>query len=185
MSRILPTTGRPEIGRHAAEHLLAQHGVDGPALLGRRGYYRDAMGEPGVNDRGLYDDAILIVTPTAYVTFNANCDPSRGAPGMAVLKAGVWRYKVGIHGLSRPKAEQYEALVQAAPVTVVRDEQGEETGWFGINIHRGGRTTTSSLGCQTIPPAQWEAFLALVKEELHRHGIATIPYLLTEREAVR
>ena len=178
----LVPNARPEMGRHAAEQLLHAHGVEGPALLGRRGYYRDTMGKPGENDRGIYDDAIMLVTPTAYVTFNANCDPSRYARGMAVLAPGVWRYKVGIHGLSRPKAEQYEALVQAAPVTVRRDQQGNDTGWFGINIHRGGRTTTGSLGCQTIHPSQWEAFLALVKAELHRHGIVTIPYVLTERE---
>lgn len=179
---IVPSS-RPEMGRHAAEQLLHAHGVAGPAILGRRGYYARTMGAHEGNERGIYDDAIMIVTPTAYVTFNANCDPSRQSPGMAVLKAGVWRYKVGIHGLSRPKAQQYEALVQAAPVTVIRDGRGPDTGWFGINIHRGGRTTTGSLGCQTIHPSQWDAFIALVKAELHRHAIATIPYVLTEREA--
>lgn len=176
---------RPAIGRHAAAALLLAHGVTGPALLGRRGYYRDTMGAPGVNDRAIYDDAIMLVTPTSYVTFNANCDPSRESPGMAVLNAGVWHYKVGIHGLSRPKSEQYEALVQAGPVTVTRDARGEDTGWFGINIHRGGRTTTGSLGCQTIHPSQWDGFIALVKMELHRHDIVTIPYCLTEREPLR
>lgn len=182
MTPIVPSA-RPEMGRHAAELLVLEHGVTGPALLGRRGYYRDTMGTPGVNDRGLYDDAIMLVTPTAYVTFNANCDPSREAPGIAVLAPGVWRYKVGTHGLSRPVAERYEALVQAEKVTVIRDDRGPDTGWFGINIHRGGRTTTGSLGCQTIHPSQWDAFIALVKAELHRHAIATIPYVLTEREA--
>lgn len=182
MSAIAPAA-RPEMGRHGAELLLFDHGVHGPALLGRRGYYRDSMGQPGANDRGLYDDAIMLVTPTAYVTFNANCDPSRESPGMAVLKAGVWRYKLGIHGLSKPKPLQYEALVQADEVTVTRDGRGDDTGWFGINIHRGGRTTTSSLGCQTIHPSQWDGFIALVKGEMHRHGIATIAYCLTEREA--
>jgi hypothetical protein len=174
---------RPEMDRATAEALLKSGGVDvsKPALLGRRGYYRDSMGEVGVQERGIYDDAIVLVTPTAYVTFNANCDPSRHRKGIANLKAGLWSYKVGIHGLSKPKDRQYQALVQAGKVAVVRDGEGEETGFFGINIHRGSFSTTSSEGCQTIHPTQWESFIATVKAEMQRHGVTTIPYLLTER----
>lgn len=178
--QIVPSD-RPGLARSFARQLLAAAGVDGPALVGRRAYYRDTMGEPGKNDRGIYDDAIALVTPTAFATFNANTDPSRFSPGIAVLKPGVWRYKIGTHNISKPPQYRYKALVQAGPVTVVRDGRGEDTGWFGINIHRGGRTTTGSLGCQTIHPAQWDAFIALVEGELVRHGIITIPYLLTER----
>ncbi|HEX5437143.1 MAG TPA: hypothetical protein VFW98_08285 [Gemmatimonadaceae bacterium] len=174
---------RPEMPQAAAVAMLAAHGVTGCALLGRRGYYRDTMGVPGVQERGLYDDAILLVTPTAYVTYNANCDPSTSHRGMAVLEAGVWSYRVGIHGLSKPKDKQYLALVQAAPVTVHRDGEGDDTGWFGINIHRGGWHTTGSAGCQTIYPEQWPGFIATVRAEMHRHHLATIPYVLTERGA--
>ena len=49
-----------------------------------------------------------------------------------------------------------------------------------INIHRGGYNTTSSLGCQTIHPSQWEAFIALAYLEMDRAGQKTIPYLLVE-----
>lgn len=181
-TKIVPAA-RPEMARAAAEALLKAGGVDlsKPALLGRRGYYRDSMGEVGVQERNLYDDAIVLVSPTAFITFNANCDPSRFRDGIANLKAGRWLYKVGTHGLSKPKDRQYEALVQAAKVTVARDERGDETGYFGINIHRGGRTTTSSEGCQTIHPDQWEEFMATVKREMSAHGVRTVPYLLTER----
>ena len=65
-------------------------------------------------------------------------------------------------------------------MTVSRDGENGETGYFGINIHRGGANTTSSLGCQTIYPDQWEAFFALVKGEMKRAGQAVVPYLLTE-----
>lgn len=193
MTNIVPST-RPEMGRHAAEALLAELRVDltKPALLGRRGYYRDSMGAVGVNEFGLYDDAIMLVTPTAYVTYNANTDPSTHHPGVAVLKAGVWRYRLGIHNLSKDPAvhPHYEALVQAAPVTVTRDPGGahatpwDDTGLFGINIHHGGFNTTSSEGCQTIHPDQWAGFITLVKSEVQRYGVIEIPYALTERGPV-
>lgn len=183
MAGILPNA-RPMQPREKTAALLLAHNVrDAVAIVGVRGYYLDTMGAKGKNDRGIYDDAIFIFTPGAYVSFNANVDPSAFRKHIAALKPGVWRYKVGTHGLSRPRAEQYEALVQAGPVTVVRDGQGEDTGMFGINIHRGGRSTTGSLGCQTIWPDQWPAFIELVKAELHRHALATIPYVLTERVA--
>jgi hypothetical protein len=54
---------------------------------------------------------------------------------------------------------------------------------FGINIHRGGYHVTSSAGCQTIWPDQWESFLSLVKGELERYKQPRVPYLLTVREA--
>lgn len=181
MSPIVPLS-RPELSHDLALTLLKDAGITEPvAVLGRRGYYRDTMGEAGKNDRGIYDDAIAIITPSAFATFNANCDPSAFRAGIASLKAGVWRYKLGIHGLSKPKDRQYLACVQAAPVTVKRDQTGEETGYFGINIHRGGYNTTSSLGCQTIYPAQWEAYIALLKNEVARYGVKTFPYALTER----
>ena len=68
-------------------------------VVGVRGYYRDTMGAPGVNDRGIYDEAIFLHTPSATVAFNGNTDPSRvkkgsgtGArKGMASLNPGVWK----------------------------------------------------------------------------------------------
>jgi hypothetical protein len=91
------------------------------------------------------------------VAFNANCDPSRTERGIARLCVGRWKYRPGIHNLSKDPKEHphYEALVQAGHVTVDRGAGNLDTGFFGINIHCGGNTTTSSLGCQTIPPAQW------------------------------
>jgi hypothetical protein len=72
-------------------------------------------------------------------------------------------------------------LVQAAPVTVVRDDK-EETGWFGINVHRGGPATRGpgSEGCSVLPPAQWPAFITLVETELKRNNAKTVSYVLTQ-----
>lgn len=185
MTAIVPPK-RPEIEQAFVLQLLAEHGiekVERAELLGRRGYYRDTMGEAGKNDRGIYDDCIVLVSPTAFLAFNANCDPSAFRVGIANLKAGLWLYKIGTHNLSKPKDRQYKALVQAGPVTVVRDKAGEETGYFGINHHRGGYNTTSSLGCQTIYPTQWDAYLASVTMEMKRYEQKVIRYVLTERAA--
>lgn len=150
-------------------------------ILGIRGYFRDSLGKPAVNDRAVYDDALFLISPFCYVAFNANTDPSKYEPGIASLKPGSYFYTLGIHGLSKPKAQQYQALVQAAPVTVLRDGGKEETGMFGINIHRGGLTQTSSAGCQTIPPDQWPSFIELVKSQLEAMKATKIIYVLLER----
>lgn len=180
-SLIVPPT-RPKLTRdECAGHWQKAHVLlDAPALLGLRGYYRDTMGAPGENDIGLYDDAICLWTPTTFRTFNANTDPSRQHPGVATLLPGVWRYRLGVHGLSKPKPLQYRALVQAARVTVHRAAGANDTGWFGINIHRGSRTTTSSEGCQTIWPEQWAEFIDGVALALAREHATSIPYLLVE-----
>lgn len=161
-------------------------------IIGLRGYYRDTMGEPGVNDRMIYDDAICIVTPNVHANFNGNTDPNGYRPGhgtgaakgMATLKPGFWPvYRFDLH------RGQYLALCQrAGEVTVIRDGHPsyEDTGEFGINIHRGGATSTSSLGCQTIPPSQWDGFITLAVSEAKRLFGAkwkstTIPYVLIDR----
>lgn len=178
---ILPSA-RPQQAKSKTQALLVKARVaDEVALVGIRGYYLDTMGELGVNDRGIYDDAMFLISPNAYATFNANTDPSVRRPGIAVLKCGLHRYRKGKHGLSKPGGG-YPALRPATPneeLPVTRDGEGDSMG-VAINIHRGGYNTTSSLGCQTIYPAQWEAFIALVYAEMDRAGQKTIPYLLVE-----
>jgi hypothetical protein len=182
MSEMVPPT-RPRLDKPTAIKLLARNGVAivrAPALLGLRGYYRDTMGKPGQNDAGIYDDALFLVSLSAFAPFNANTDPSRDHPGVATLVPGVYEYKVGIHGLSRPAERQYEALVQAGPVTVSRSGGQTERGYFGINIHRGSRTSTSSEGCQTIHPDQWSDFLVCVKGSMKAADVTRIPYVLAD-----
>lgn len=175
-------SARPQQAKSKTQALLTKARVaDEVALVGIRGYYRDTMGEVGQNDRGIYDDAIFLISPNAYATYNANTDPSVNRKGIAVLKAGVHRYRKGKHGLSKPGGG-YPALRPAnaaEELPVTRDGEGDSMG-VAINIHRGGYNTTSSLGCQTIYPSQWESFIALVYSEMDRSGQKTIPYLLVE-----
>lgn len=173
---IVPNS-RPQMDRRTAEGLLSAHGVKAPAIIGRRGYYRDTMGVPGKNDRGLYDDAIMVVSSRLYKTFNANTDPSRSGGRLAVLQPGVWQYKQGMHHPSNPNG--YPCLVQAAPVTVLRDNGVKETGEFYIHIHHGGYNLTSSEGCQTIHPDQWDEFFHLACGEMEFYELEEIPYVLT------
>lgn len=152
-------------------------------LVGIRGYYRDSMGAVGRNDIGIYDDAVFVVSPNAFVAFNANTDPSVTRPRIATLQPGLWfAHKIGLH-------KGYRALSQQmGQVTVSRHGTGLDTGWFGINIHRGSHTSTSSEGCQTIPPAQWPGFIGLVETEARRlfgpkWNSTVIPYALLEESA--
>lgn len=181
---LVPAT-RPKLSEADARTILAAHSVTEPvALLAIRGYYANTMGVPGQNDRGLYDDAIFVISPSVFASFNANTDPSYDPsperPTLATLTPGVWKYKRGMHGISTRK-DPYPAFTQADKVTVKRDNGKLDVGFFGINIHRGGRNTTSSLGCQTLWPDQWDAFFELAKGEMIRHTRHVIPYCLVEQ----
>lgn len=134
---------RPILTREIA---IATAQVDDPVfILGIRGWF-DA---PGENKKGIYDDALFLITLTDCIGFNGNTDPSVDHPGMAVLQPGTYRYAKGIHGQhhfndleadEREAVEEwlaqnvgkdhppvpgkilpYWAFRQAGPVTVLRD----------------------------------------------------------------
>lgn len=188
---ILPAS-RPQIKRAEAELLFDEvartlhDGEEAVACrvraLDLRGYYLDSMGKKGKNDRSLYDDGIIVMSPTIYASFNANSDPSVYKNGVAVIKAPqiIW-YKRGMHWGKIP----HKAFRQNRPITVIRDGKGEDRGMFGCNWHRGGSSGTSSLGCQTIPPSQWESCRSLVYGELDRYDQIEIPLLLMTEEMRR
>lgn len=157
-------------------------------IFGVRGFFA-----PNKNKRGIYDDAIFVETVDGdRAAFNGNVDPSRSyKQGLASLESNqiVW-YRPGKHGLSR-KDGGYPAFRQAS-VCVVRRDGGSGNGKalgnglfqdspskrFWINLHKGGYNTTSSAGCQTVPPQQWDAFHALVHLYLKRYDLKQFPYLL-------
>jgi len=159
---------RPQLSLASVNKILNQIGTpqkpgDKVRLLGIRGYYQDSMGTPGVNDRGIYDDALFVVYEggTKMKSFNFNTDPSaKFKDGLASLNPGTWRFVPKKHKISKPTG--YPAFGQYANVTVHRDNQGDDTGMFGINLHRGGTYGTSSEGCQTVIPEEWDEVRDLV-----------------------
>ena len=175
---------RPKASRTIVERLAKKAAKELPTvyLVGVRGYYRDTLGKPGTNDRGIYDDAIFIVGPETFAAFNANTDPSVFRKGIASLVPGVHWYRPGKHGISRPGGgyPAFRPATKNEELPVTRDGVVNPRPGVAINIHRGGRNTTSSEGCQTIPPAQWDAFHALLTKELKVAGQSKFPYILLE-----
>jgi len=151
-------------------------------IVGIRGYYLDTMGEKGLNDRGIYDDALIIVSPHVFGAFNANTDPSIERQGIATIRPGVYPFRKGNHGISRPGGgyPAFRPATKNEELPVFRD--GVKTPWNGVatNIHKGGYGTTSSEGCQTIFPDQWEAFRSLAYAEMDRYSQEIVPYVLVE-----
>lgn len=120
------------------------------------------------NEKNKFDDTIYLVNGPIMQVFSGTTNPGThwlknllNPKGTAVLKPGQYldTWKLGLH------QGKYEALVQRKPVTVYRDgdkddtaeEQGkEDTGLFGINIHRANPSAISSLidrwsaGCQVL-----------------------------------
>lgn len=172
---------RPQQAKEKSLAMAIKAGIeDRVVLIGIRGYYSETF-QPSGNQRGIYDDAIILLSPSVHATFNANTDPTVYKKGIAVLKTGIHRYRKGNHGISKPGGG-YPALRPANPkeeVPVTRDGEGDSMG-VAINIHKGGYNTTSSLGCQTIYPPQWDGFINLVYSEMSRYNQKTIPYLLVE-----
>lgn len=184
---------KPKLSKAEVEYILKAKGIDRKkeqvCVLAIRGYYKNSMGKKGVNDRGIYDDAVFIDSPTLFASVNWNTDPTSyrkgkgygSTKGMATLNLGIWDYKIGKHKGKGP------ACVQAGPVTVTRDGidgDYEETGWFGINHHWGGKGT-SSLGCQTAPPKQWDSYIDPLVAELKRYEQKTFEYCLIDEDEMR
>lgn len=169
-----PRAPRELIVKLAAEHWARQfQATPLPTRfeLAVRGYRRDSMGQPGVNDVGMWDDAFFWVTPTGMIAENGNTDPSRygwnanaGKP-MAILQTGCWPFRRGPHKGRLPAFRQFTdeeadaagGLPHDGRFAVTRiwkpgDKRNyQEAGYYAINQHFGGVNTTSSEGCLTVP----------------------------------
>mgnify|MGYP007090084477 CR=1 FL=1 len=198
-----PKAKRELIEKLAAEHWSKFGVMHAPMpthyIFAVRGYRRDSMGKPGVNDFGIWDDAMFYVSPTTFLAENANTDPSRtgwnkGADKpMAVLNVGFWPFRRGPHKGRSPALRQMtseEARFRSVPkdgrFDVTRtyapgDKRNyKESGYFAINVHPGGINGTSSEGCQTLPRDRADAFLQKVWDETLAAKVGVIWYGLID-----
>jgi hypothetical protein len=134
------------------------------------------------NEKNKFDDYIYVITGPMMNVYTCTTNPGThwlknlmNPKGTAVLKPGQYvdSWKLGMH------QGKYQALVQAKPVTVYRDNnkndiaeeaKTEDTGMFGINIHRANPSAISSFidkwsaGCQVLnDPEHFEALLGTSK----------------------
>lgn len=152
-----------------------------------------------------FDDHIYVFYMDAQanwrlLSFPATTDPGThwlqnpmNVNGTAILKPGqyIGAYQIGLH------RGKYTALVQRKPVTVFRDFDRnkdfdfsgarQETGMFGINIHRAlpsGTTQTvdkHSAGCQVFANADdFATFMRLCEAHKERYGNSFTYTLLTD-----
>lgn len=117
--------------------------------------------------------------------------------GTAILKAGQYvdAYAIGLH------RGQYPALVQRKPVTVYRDANRddrlditgkEQTGLFGINIHRAKEEGATlqvnkfSAGCQVFGSSlDFAKFLSLCEKHRQLYGNTFTYTLLNQPEYLK
>ena len=134
------------------------------------------------NEKNKFDDQIYLINGPMLQIFSGTTNPGThwlknllNPKGTAVLKPGQYvdSWKLGMH------QGKYQALTQAKPITVYRDgdkddvaeeTKVEQTGLFGINIHRANPSTVSSIidkwsaGCQVLnDPKQFATLLAACK----------------------
>ena len=134
------------------------------------------------NEKDKFDDQMYLINGPMQQIFTCTTNPGThwlknlmNPKGCAVLKPGQYvdSWKLGLH------QGKYEALVQAKPITVYRDnnkndlaeENGaEDTGMFGINIHHANASAISSIidkwsaGCQVLNnPKEFYTLLSACK----------------------
>jgi hypothetical protein len=157
-----------------------------------------------------FDDTIYIIyndkeNNVLQHKFKATTDPGTywlqnpmNPQGTAILKAGqyVGGYMMGMH------RGKYLALVQKRPVTVMRDYDRnatldfwngkEDTGMFGINIHRASENGTTktvdqySAGCQVFAnTSEFMLFLHLCERHKNLYGNEFTYTLIDERAVNR
>jgi len=194
-----PQALRDKIEKWRSSQIDQDLPADAVSVVAVRGYYLDSMGKEAKNDRGIYDDAAFIISPDCFLSYNFNTDPSGYREGRASLESPqIVKYVQGHHGYG--KKSGHAAFRQASNVVVRRDGgkgngkriEGTESLFhdqsnrrFWINLHRGGYTTTSSAGCQTVPPAQWQSFFSTLQLLTKRHNQRSFQYHLINEPRIK
>lgn len=161
---------RPVLTRDKAI-LIADNLLEGEKvfLLGIRGFIDPAKG----NKRGVYDDAVFLVTEDGVEGFTFNTDPSVDRKGIAVLQPGKYAYTQGLHGVHHLDTKNdlddrvlYNTLI--AHHKDVDSDKGKLTYWAfrqagPVLLLRDGKTTPETDG--------WPSNPAWI--DIHRGGVNT------------
>jgi lysozyme len=171
------------IGKDEGERYLltatAQH-YDPVMVLAIRGYYKDSMGKVGENDRGIYDDAFVLIGPSYFKTFNGNTDPRIVKQGVGQLLPGWHLFKQGLHGYAHGPYKAFRTANVREVLPVIRDgEKGIKEG-VTVNLHKGGQFSTNSIACQTVIADEWLEFQRDAYKLMDQEGQKVLPYLLIE-----
>lgn len=169
---------KPQRPRTQIEELIEEHGLptDLPVLVGIRGYYKDSMGKPGKNDQAMYDDALFVISPESFNSYNFNTDPQKAGFKHAMLVPGKYKFYKGKH---KGKYNALRPYPEGVRLPCTRD--GVRSMCSATNIHKGGFNDTFSEGCQTIYPTQYDAAMRDdIYKLMTKYGLATIDYLLVE-----
>lgn len=146
-----------------------------------RGYYLNTMGKAGENDRGIFDDAIVLIGPNYYQTFNGNTDPRIVKAGVGMLLPGWHLFKQGWHGYGKASGHKAFRTANVREVLpVLRDGQFGIKEGVTVNLHKGGQFNTNSIACQTIVADQWREFQEQAYKLMNAEGQKVLPYLLLE-----
>lgn len=148
--------------------------------LAIRGYYLNSQGKPGENDRGIYDDAFVLVGPNYFKTFNGNTDPRKYSYGIGTLLPGFYDFKQGPHPFKKPNYPAFRTAAANQVLPGTRDQQIGIKDLLGVNFHRGGTYNVNSIACQTVQEQQWPEF----KADAYRLTDKTkkiLPFLLVEQ----
>lgn len=147
------------------------------------------------NDKGIWEgDQFNITTDPGTFWLENPMSPK----GTAILKEGqyIGGWKLGLH------QGKYKALTQAKPITVYRNYDRkalidfnngtEETGLFGVNIHRANAQGTTkvidkySAGCQVFENAEdFAKFLVMTDKHEALYGNSFTYTLVDERAYIR
>ena len=171
---------------------------------------RDYKKSDGQNKVGVYDDAVMVIWPEGSRLFKSNSDPSRlgwnsgvGKP-FAQLTTGLHYFIRGYHKGKYPAfrqpdpsdSNQVNILIKNgltaadAKFKVLRtygvgdSRNYHETGYYAINIHKGSEYGTSSWGCQTFDPSDWNQFKELVYSLMDKYSQSVLPYYLIQGPVV-